>query len=137
MKSLLRRLSLGLVLLGPAGLWGQGLTIESVADTRMEGALGSVMGLASRMTGTSLRNIATTTYLQGHRLRIDSALSGSVTDLDAERVIQIDHKQKTYTSTTFAEMRETFEKARASAEQARAQGAGQEGPRCGVGEGRH
>jgi hypothetical protein len=72
------------------------------------------------MSGVSLRNIATTTYLQGHRLRIDSALSGSLYDLDAERVIQIDHKQKTYTSATFAEMRETFEKARASAEQARA-----------------
>jgi hypothetical protein len=72
------------------------------------------------MSGTSLRNIATTTYLQGHRLRIDNALSGQVYDLDAERVIQIDHKQKTYTSATFAEMRETFEKARASAEQARA-----------------
>jgi hypothetical protein len=53
-------------------------------------------------------------------LRIDSALSGSVTDLDAERVIQIDHKQKTYTSTTFAEMREAFERARASAEESRA-----------------
>jgi hypothetical protein len=120
MKSFIRSLPIALILLGPAGLWGQGLTVESVADTRFEGALGSVMGLASRMTGTSLRNIATTTYLQGHRLRIDSALSGSVYDLDAERVIQIDHKQKTYTSTTFAEMRETFEKARASAEEARA-----------------
>src|SRR5687768_5140205 len=120
MKSFKFRLSIALILLGSTGLGGQGLTVESVADTRFEGALGAVMGLASRMSGTSLRNIATTTYLQGHRMRIDNALSGSVYDLDAERVIQIDHKQKTYTSATFAEMRETFEKARTSAEQARA-----------------
>ena len=100
MKTFIRSLPIALIFLGPTGLGGQGLTVESVADTRFEGALGSVMGLAARMSGTSLRNIATTTYLQGHRLRIDSALSGSITDLDAERVIQIDHKQKTYTSTT-------------------------------------
>jgi hypothetical protein len=120
MKSLLRSLSLALILLGPTGLWGQGLTVESVVDTRFEGALGSVMGLASRMAGTNLRNIATTTYLEGHRMRVDSALSGSIFDLDAERVIQIDHKQKTYTSTTFAEMRQAFERAQASAEESRA-----------------
>jgi hypothetical protein len=120
MKRFIRSLPIALILLGSAAVWGQGLTVESVADTRFEGALGSVMGLASRMSGTSLRNIATTTYLQGHRLRIDSALTGQVYDLDAERVIEIDHKQKTYTPATFAEMRETLEKARASAEQARA-----------------
>ena len=128
MKSLIRSLPLALTLLGPTGLWGQGLTVESVVDTRFEGVLASAMGLASRMTGTSLRNIATTTYLQGRRMRIDSALSGSVFDLDAERVIQIDHKQKTYTSATFAEMRETFERARASAEQARAKEQAKKGP---------
>ena len=120
MKSVIHSLPIALILLGTPSLFGQGLTVESVVDTRLEGVLGSAMGLASRLTGTNLRNIATTNYLQGHRLRVDSALSGSIFDLDAERVIQIDHKQKTYTSTTFAEMRETFERAQASAEAARA-----------------
>jgi hypothetical protein len=128
MKRFIRRLPIVLALLGPAGLGGQGLTVESVTDTRFEGVLASAMGIASRLSGTNLRNIATTTYLQGHRMRVDSALSGSVFDLDAERVIQIDHKEKTYTSTTFAEMRETFERAQQSAKQARAKEQPKKGP---------
>ena len=128
MKSFIRCLPIVLVLLSRAGLWGQGLTVESVTDTRFEGFLASAVGLVSRMSGTNLRNIPTTTYLQGHRLRVDSALSGSIFDLDAERVIQIDHKQKTYTSSTLAEMRETFERAQASAKQAQAKKQAQKGP---------
>src|SRR5829696_8803803 len=120
MKSLIRSLSIVLVLLSPTASAARDFLIESVVDTRFEGVLASAMGLASRLTGTDLRNVQTTAHLKGHQMRIDSAITGSIFDLDAERVIQIDHKQKTYTSTTFAEMRATFERAQASAEEARA-----------------
>jgi hypothetical protein len=43
-----------------------------------------------------------------------------VVDLDAERMINIDHKQKTYSSMTFAEMSAAVERARASAAESRA-----------------
>jgi hypothetical protein len=120
MQNIRRYLLTAVVLLGTASVFGEGLTVHSVVDTRFEGALGSIMGLASRMSGTNLRNVDTTTYLQGHRMRTDSALSGMILDLDGERVITIDHKQKTYTSMTFAEMRDSMERARASAERERA-----------------
>ncbi|MEO7412131.1 MAG: hypothetical protein ABIZ81_02145 [Opitutaceae bacterium] len=120
MKTLRRNLLTAYVLLLSTSVFGQGLTIESVVDTRLEGALGSMVGLAARVTGNSLHDVATTTYLQGHQLRTDSARAGTIYDLDAERVINIDHKPKTYSSMTFAEMKAAMEKARASAEQSRA-----------------
>jgi hypothetical protein len=120
MQSLHRNLRIALVLLLPAQLFGQGFTIQSNVDTRFEGGLGAIAGIAARMSGNSLRDVATTTYLQGHRLRTENAMSGTVVDLDAERMINIDHKQKTYSSMTFAEMSAAIERARASAEQSRA-----------------
>ncbi len=120
MQTLRRNLLTTAVLLLSVQMFGQGVTIESVVDTRIEGALGSMVGLAARMTGNSLHDIATTTYLQGHQLRTDSARSGTIYDLDAERVINIDHKQKTYSSMTFAEMKAAMEQARASAAKERA-----------------
>ncbi len=120
MPSLSRALHIVIVLLLPAQLIGQGLTVQSVVDTRIEGALGSVVGIAARMTGNRLRNVATTTYLQRHQMRTDTTMSGMIVDLDAERVINIDHKQKTYSSMTFAEMSAAMERARASAAEAKA-----------------
>ncbi len=120
MKNLRRNLLVVSALLLPVPIVGQGFTVESVVDTRIEGALGSVAGFAARMTGTSLRDIATTNYLQGHRLRTDSARLGTIYDLDAGRVIDIDHKEKTYSSMTFAEMAAAMEQARVSAEKSRA-----------------
>ena len=120
MQSLHRNFLIALVLLLPAQLVGEGFTIPSVVDTKFQGGLGSVVGFASRISGHSLRNVATTTYLQGHQLRTENDTLGTIYDLDAERVITIDHKQKTYSSVTFAEMSAAFERARASAEQSRA-----------------
>lgn len=120
MKTTLRNLLSAAALLLPALLFARGYTIQSIVDTHFEGGLGSVVGMAARMTGHNLRNVATTTYLQGHQLRTDNALSGMIYDLDAERVITIDHKEKTYSSMTFAEMSAAMEKARKSAEQSRA-----------------
>lgn len=121
MQTLHRNLLIAIVLLLPPQLIGQGYTIQSVVDTRFEGGLGSIVGIAARMSGTSLRDLATTNYLQGHQLRSETTTSGTVVDLEAERVINIDHKQKTYSSMTFAEMSAAVERARASAEQSRAE----------------
>jgi len=121
MHTVRRILPIVIVLLIPVQLIGEGLTIQSVVDTRFQGALGSIVGIAARMSGNDLRDLATTTYLQGHQLRTDNARSGTIFDLDAERVININHKRKTYSSMTFAEMNAAIERARASTEQARAQ----------------
>ncbi len=120
MRTLARRALAAAIVLSPSLLSAQGLTVQSVVDMRFQGGLGTLMNMAARMSGTSMHDIATTTYLQGHRLRTETAASGMVIDLDAERIINIDHKQKTYSSTTFAEMMAAMEQARASAEQSRA-----------------
>ncbi|MEP6834386.1 MAG: hypothetical protein ABJB74_13405 [Gemmatimonas sp.] len=85
--------------------------MQSVTDMRFQGALGTVVNIAAKMGGTSTHDIATTTYLQGHRMRTDDATSGTIIDLDGERVTSIDHKQKSYTTMTFAEMSAAMDKA--------------------------
>ena len=120
MQRLRRNHLIALVLLLPAQLFGEGYTVQSTVDTQFQGGLGSIVGFASRMSGHSLRNVATTTYLQGHQMRTDNGTSGMIYDLDAERIITLDHKQKTYSSMTFAEMSAAMEKARAEAEKSRA-----------------
>lgn len=128
MQNLPRNLLIALILLLPAQLIGEGFTIQSTVDTKFQGGLGAVAGFAARFSGRGLRNVATTTYLQGHKLRIDNPTMGTIYDLDAERVINIDHKEKTYSSMTFAEMSAAYERARASAEEARAKDAAKADP---------
>lgn len=120
MQRLFQNLLIALVLLLPAQLVGEGFAISSLVDTKFEGGLGSFVGFASRITGHDLRNVVTETDLQGHQLRINSNLTTTIYDLDAERVINIDEKQKTYSSMTFAEMNAAYERARAAAAQSRA-----------------
>ncbi len=111
MRKLARLLICSATLAIPSLVTGQGLTVQSVTDMRFQGALGTVVNIAAKMGGTSTHNIATTTYLQGHRMRTDDATSGTIIDLDGERITTIDHKQKTYTTMTFAEMSAAMEKA--------------------------
>ena len=104
----------------PSMLPGQGLTIQSVVDVRFQGALGAVVRVAARFGGASLHDVATTTYLQGHRMRTETSASGMIVDLDGERVTDIDHKQKTFSSMTFAEMSAAMQQAMQKGEQERA-----------------
>jgi hypothetical protein len=88
----------------PSVLHAQGVTVQSIADVRLMGALGAAADIAARMGGGSMHDIATTTYVSGHRMRSESSVTGSIIDADAGRTTSIDHKAKTYVSMTFAEM---------------------------------
>jgi hypothetical protein len=117
MVSLTRTLLAGVAII-PATLFGQGVTVKNVSDMQMYGGLGAMASLAMRMGGGgSMHNIESTTYLLGHKLRNDTPTNGSIVDLDGGRLTMIDHKQKTYTSMTFAEMAEMMKRAQASAQQ--------------------
>lgn len=105
MRTLSRWALVGATALLPSVALAQGLTVQSVVDMRFNGGLGTVMNMAARMGGGSMRDNATTTYLSGHKLRTDTDIYGSIIDLDAERIINIDHKKKSYSVVTFAEMR--------------------------------
>jgi hypothetical protein len=101
----------------PTALLAQGLTIKSVTDTRFYGGLGTVMNLASKFGGTNLHDLPTTTYLSGHKLRIEGGDMVTIIDADAGRLISIDNKAKTYSSVTFDEMAEAMRRAQESAKQ--------------------
>ena len=105
----------------PSASIAQGVTVQSVSDVRFQGALGGVMSAAARLGGASMHDSPSTTYLSGHKMRTESELSGSIVDLDAERLTTLDHKQKTFSSATFAEMAAAMQQASQSANQARAQ----------------
>lgn len=120
MRTLLRTAFAAVALTLPSAAFAQGLTIHSVVDMRFQGALGGIMNVAARMGGVSLHDVPTTTYLSGHRMRTDDGKSGTIFDLDGERIITLDHKDKKYSEMTFAEMRAAMQQAMQEADRERA-----------------
>ncbi|WP_310570737.1 hypothetical protein [Gemmatimonas sp.] len=132
MRALSRSALLLVALTVPAVARAQGVTVQSVADVRLSGALGVAANIAAKLGGGSMHDIATTTYVSGHRLRTESAASASIIDADAGRITTIDHKQKSYTSMTFAEMsaamKEAAQSAKESSSKEKAKGKAKDSP---------
>jgi hypothetical protein len=89
--------------------------------TEMKGGILETLGKFGGMFGAKgLDKSTTTTYIKGDRLRKDQLngtelTSSQIIDLDREQMMTLDHKKKTYTVRTFAEMKAQMEKAIASA----------------------
>lgn len=99
----------------PSTVAAQDVTVHATTDTRFYGALGKMMSFAARMGGGGKdADKASTTYMSGHRMRTDNALGAVIFDVDAGRMIMVDHKEKSYTSMTFAEMAEMASRAQDS-----------------------
>lgn len=88
--------------------------------TEIKGGVFESLGKIGGMFGAKSPNKTTTiTYLKGDRLRKDQ-LEGQelensqIIQLDLDRILMLDHKKKSYTVMTFAEMRAQMEKAMAS-----------------------
>jgi hypothetical protein len=119
MRTLTRNtLALAVAIL-PTTLVAQGLTVHSVADMHFQGALGTMMNFAAKLGGANMREMPTTTYLSGHKMRTESENTGMIVDLDAERLTSFDNKNKTYTSMTFTELADAMARAAESAKQKR------------------
>jgi sRNA-binding protein len=79
---------------------------------------GAMMGMAtfaakfSRSSRDAFKPTVTTRYVKGNRMRNDNA-DGTVQiiDLDGRQIINIDNKNRTYSVTTFEEMKAAMEKA--------------------------
>ncbi|MBA3339235.1 MAG: hypothetical protein H0T54_05740 [Geodermatophilaceae bacterium] len=95
----------------PASLAGQGVTVQSSSDVRLQGVLGAAANIAARFGGPSTHDIGTTMYLSGHKLRTESGNTATIIDADAGRLTTIDTKEQTYTSITFEEMAAAMRKA--------------------------
>ena len=102
-SSTLTSLCISMALL-PSSVFAQGVTVQSTSDVRFQGALGAIVGMASKLGGGNTHDVLSTSYVSGHRMRTESANAASIIDADAGRITSIDHKAKTYSSLTFAEM---------------------------------
>jgi hypothetical protein len=101
----------------PSLLMAQGVVVQSNSDVRLFGALGSIASMAARMGGGDMHNMPSTTYIAGHKMKVESPNNATILDADAGRVTTIDMKQKSYTSMTFAEMAAMMQQAKQSAQQ--------------------
>ncbi len=102
----------------PASIFAQqGVTVQNMSDVRFQGALGAIVGMAAKLGGASTHDILSTSYVSGHRMRSESANTASIIDADAGRITSIDHKAKTFSSMTFAEMAAALQQATQSSQQ--------------------
>ena len=92
--------------------------------TEMKGGIMESLGKMAGMFGAKgLDKSTTSTYIKGDRLRKDQLngaelVSSQIIQLDRDQMVSVDHKKKTYTVMTFAEMKAQMEKAIASAKSA-------------------
>jgi hypothetical protein len=88
--------------------------------TEFKGGIMEGLGRMAGMFGAKGLNKSTTsTFIKGDRLRADQLNgteleSSQIIQLDQDRIVLLDHKKKTYSVMTFAEMRERMEKVMAS-----------------------
>lgn len=100
---------------------GQAQDVQYTTTGKVE--LSGALGTVARLFGGGDETVDTT-YVKGAMMRTDSDGTSSIFDLENGRMISIDHKAKTYTIMTFAQMTEAVEGAM---EQAKAEAAQQTG----------
>ncbi len=117
---------LGLVALTAAALVLPNPDLTYTTTTRIElsGALGRAVNMLSRLGGGS-NEITETVYLRGNTMRRDTDQQSTIIDLDGERYITLDNRNKTYSVITFAEFQQQMEEMVREAEEG-AQQAGQD-----------
>lgn len=76
------------------------------------------------------RSMKTVTRVSGDRMRTESGDSIQIVDLAAEKTYEIDSKKKTYSVTTFAEMKKKMEQAMAQAQTAPKPQSGKDAPQA-------
>lgn len=82
---------------------------------KFEGMLGRAMGLFG--AGRAMRDgVVSTVAVKGNRKSTMNDASGQIVDLSEEKIYDLDVKKKTYTVTTFDELRQQMREAREKAE---------------------
>lgn len=97
-------------------LSAQDVQYKNVTSTDFGGPLGSIMKMAARIGGGS-GSFDQQTYIKGRKMRSDMMKTSSIIDLDAGKIISVNHDKKEYSEMTFAEMREALSKATMQAQQ--------------------
>lgn len=81
----------------------QDVQFKSRTKTDFGGAAGGMFKMAAKMGGGEIEQ---TTYIHGHKMRSDADKTSSIIDLDARKIINLDHGKKQYTEMMFEEMRQ-------------------------------
>lgn len=84
------------------------VTYVSVTSVELAGALGRAANLVSRLTGQST-DLSETVYLKGNKMLRGDEETSMLFDLDAERIVTLNHEQNTYSILTFADFRSRME----------------------------
>ena len=98
--------------------------------TEIKGGIMEGLGKMASMFGAKgLDKSTTSTYIKGDRLRQDQLnntemVSSQIIQLDREQIVSLDHKKKTYSVMTFAEMKAQMDKAMAAMKSPPKAGAG-------------
>jgi hypothetical protein len=117
-KGLTRTAVAAVLTMALSSLVEAGVKTEENTKIQLGGALGGIM---SAFGGKAAKEgIVTTTAVAGDRRLVMGGNAGQIVDLAEEKVYDLDLKKKTFTVTTFAELKQRFEDERAKAdEQAR------------------
>ena len=88
------------------------------SDQRVRFQLGGAVGKLINMFGGkgAREGVTSTVAVKGNRKATLSDSTGQIIDLTEEKIYDLDMKKKTYTVTTFAEIRKQMEDARREAE---------------------
>jgi len=108
------------VLVLAGGAQAQDVQYETVTKLDMAGAMGTMMRAAAKLGGGSTE-VVQKTYIKGNRMRTDLDKTSTIMDLDAKRLISLDHEAKTYTSMTFEQMLAQAQQAAAGMKNERSQ----------------
>jgi hypothetical protein len=102
------------LLLPAAPAAAQDVQYETVTRVDLPGALGTAVRIAARLGGGST-STTETTFIKGGRMRTDADRQSTIIDMESRRMIQLDHRERTYTTMSFDQM---VEQARRAAREA-------------------
>src|SRR5215213_9420173 len=96
------------------------LSADVRSDQRVKFQLGGAIGKMVNMFGGkgAREGVTSMVAVKGNRKATMSDTSGQIIDLTEEKIYNLDMKKKTYTVTTFAEIRKQMEDAKREAEKA-------------------
>jgi hypothetical protein len=110
----------------------QDVQYRTTSKVEMKGALGAIAKIASKFGGGGTGDAVQTTSIKGARMRTDDGDQSSViVDLDKSSFTMLDHRRKTYTVVTVAQMAQALDSL--SKAMAPAQAAAQPQPAAGDG----
>ena len=88
--------------------WKQRCVLMFVVMLAVGAAAADDLTIVSKVTPAKGAPHTSTQYITAERMRMSDGDNDTIVDLEAGKIVQIDHKKKSYFETTFAEMQQHF-----------------------------